>query len=248
VANSSLRSQLETYLAPGAPLVTLVHGTYFGGGRTAFFEDFRERGEEYFPIYGSDTDDIEANYVAFGGYHSEHVSFVRGDTVLCYPGTPLALGSREIGIRTVALATVNTATGEVGIERLPVPIGTYNIREEIEVLACYENNALQRLERELAERTDRRASLTVRVKGNTRMLVTEVSDRLAELREKFTDQYAQLELRNETTSYCNLIDTRPLARDFIARLALKEDIDEETRARALELGLLALDKVRGRAR
>ena len=166
VSNSTLRAQLDEYRHPDKPLVALVHGTYLGKGHMAFFQDVRERGEEYFPVYSSDLEDIGANYVALGHYHWQHASFVHKDMVICYPGTPVALTSKEVGIRTVVAATLDTDSGEVDIERLPVPVGIYNIREDIEVFACEEEKALTQLEQSLGERAEPRASMVVRIKGN----------------------------------------------------------------------------------
>lgn len=247
-SNSSLRAQIDDYRAPDKPLVAVAHGTYFGRGHAAFFEDVRERGEEYFPIYGSDVNDIGAGYVALGHYHSQHISFVHGDSVVCYPGTPIALSSKEVGIRTVVAVTIDTETGETDIERLPVPVGAYNIREDIEVFACAEEEGFSRLERALQERADARAALTVRLKGNIHMLERDMNDRLAGLRQKHSGRYGRLVVRNETVSYRSLIDERPLVREFMAKLAAVEDLDEEARARALELGLRAFDKVKGHMR
>ncbi len=248
VTNSSLRAQLDEYRAPGKPLIAMAHGTYFGRGQAAFFEDVRERGEEYFPIYSCDLEDIGADYVALGHYHSQHASFVHGEMVICYPGTPVALAGRETGIRTVVALTVDTETGEVDIERLPVPVGVCNIRENIQVFAAEEEEALTRLEQLLQDRQDGRVSLTVRLNGTIHMLERELNDRLAEFREEYADRFAKLIVRNETVSYRSLVDERPLVRDFMARLAAIEDLDEETRARALELGLRAFEKVKGHAR
>ena len=75
-----------------------------------------------------------------------------------------------------------------------------------------------------------------------------MNDRLGALREKFSRHYAKLVLRNETVSYRSLIDERPLVRDYMAHLAAMEGLDEETMARALELGLHAFDKVKGHPR
>ena len=248
VSNSSLRTQLEEYHPPGRPLVAMAHGTYFGRGNTEFAQDVRERGQEYFPIYSSDLEDIEADYAALGHYHAQHASFAHSDMVVCYPGTPLALTARETGIRTVVAVTMDSETGDVDIERLPVPVGVCNIRQTFEVFACEEEETLARLERFLEDREDARVSLTVRLKGNIHMLEREMNNRLAELREKYTSRFAKLVLRNETISYRSLIDARPLVRDFMARLAAIKDLDEETRARALELGFHAFEKVKGRLR
>jgi DNA repair exonuclease SbcCD nuclease subunit len=248
VSNSSLRAHLEEYRVPGKPLIALVHGTYFGRESESFFCDVRDRGEDYFPVYGSDLEDIDASYVAMGHYHAQHASFLHKGTVVCYPGTPIALTDKETGIRTVVAVTVDSVTGEVDIERLPVPLGIYNIRQDIEVFACAEEEALTLLEQSLTERADSRTSCTIRLRGNIHWLERDMNDRLAALRQKHTGRFAKLVLRNETVSYRSLIDERPLVRDFMARLAANEDLDEETRARALALGLRAFDKVKGHLR
>jgi DNA repair exonuclease SbcCD nuclease subunit len=248
VPNSSLRAQLEEYNVPEKPLVALIHGTYFGRESNAFFQDVRERGDDYFPIYGCDLDDIDANYVALGHCHARHASFVRNDIVVCYPGTPVALSSRETGIRTAVAVSVDALSGEVNIERLPVPVGVYNIREDMEVFACEEEEALNRLEQSLRERADSRASMSTRLRGNIHWLERDMNDRLAALRHKYTGKYAKLIMRNETVSYRSLIDERPLVRDFMARLSAIEGLDGETKARALALGLRGFDRVKGHLR
>jgi DNA repair exonuclease SbcCD nuclease subunit len=246
VHNSSLRSQLAEYDAPDGPVVAVAHGTYFSKGTSVYFADVRERGGDYFPIYSSDLEDIGACYVALGHYHVQHSSFVHKDTVVCYPGTPLALSSHETGIRTVVSATVDTESGEVDIERVPVPVGIYNLREEAEVFACSEEEALAGIRESLRERADARANMTVRLKGNIHLLERDMNDRLAGLRKEFAAGYARLTLRNETTSYRSLIDQKSLVREYMARLAAIDDLDDETKARALELGLHAFDRAKGR--
>jgi DNA repair exonuclease SbcCD nuclease subunit len=246
VHNSSLRSQLADYGAPEGPIVAVVHGTYFSKGTSVYFADVRERGEDYFPIYSSDLEDVGASYVALGHYHGQHSSFVYGESVVCYPGTPLALSSRETGIRTVVSVIVDTESGEVDIERIPVPVGIYNIREEHDVFACFEEDTLEDIKNSLRDRADNRANITVRLKGNIHLLERDMNDRLSALRKEFGGKYAKLTLRNETTSYRSLIDQRPLVREYMARLAAIDDLDDETKARALELGLHAFDRAKGR--
>jgi DNA repair exonuclease SbcCD nuclease subunit len=248
VQGSSLRAQLDEYQCPGRPLIALTHGTFFGQSTTSFFTDVRERAAQYFPVYGSDLEDIEANYVALGHYHSQHASFLHKNIVVCYPGTPIALTRKESGIRTVVAVTMRGDSGEVDIERLPVPVGVYNAREEIFVFACEEQESLASVEQLLRERADNRAALTVRLKGNIHMLERDINEHLAKLRDQYEGQYADLVLRNETVSFRHLIDERSLVRDFISRLAAREELDEETRARALELGLHAFDRAKGRLR
>lgn len=246
VHNSSLRSQLADYDAPEGPTVAIVHGTYFSKGTSVYFADVRERGDDYFPIYSSDLEDVGACYVALGHYHGEHSSFVSREAVVCYPGTPLALSGRETGIRTVVSAIVNTESREVDIERIPVPVGIYNIREEHEIFACFEEDTLEQMRNSLQHRADGRANMTVRLKGNIHLLERDMNDRLAALRKEFADKYARLTLRNETASYRSLIDQRPLVREYMARLAAMDNLDDETKARALELGLHAFDRAKGR--
>ncbi len=246
VHNSSLRSQLGDYGAPDGPVVAVAHGTYFSKGTSVYFADVRERGGDYFPIYSSDLEDVGACYVALGHYHAQHSSFVHKETVVCYPGTPLALSGRETGIRTVVSATIDTESGEVDIERVPVPVGVYNVREEHDMFACFEEDALAAIRNSLRDRADGRANMTLRLKGNIHLLERDMNDRLSALRKEFGDKYARLTLRNETTSYRSLIDQKPLVREFMARLAAMDDIDDETKARALELGLHAFDRAKGR--
>ena len=246
VHNSSLRSQLADYGAPEGPKIAVVHGTYFSKGTSVYFAEVRERGGDYFPIYSSDIEDLGACYAALGHYHGQHSSFVYGETVVCYPGTPIALSSRETGIRSVVSVIVDTESGEVDIERIPVPVGVYNVREEYEVFACFEEDTLANLKTFLQGRADSRANMTVRLKGNIHLLERDMNNRLSELRNEFGRKYARLTLRNETTSYRSLIDQRPLVREYMARLAAMDDLDDETKARALELGLHAFDKAKGR--
>jgi DNA repair exonuclease SbcCD nuclease subunit len=245
VPNSSLRAHLDEYRFPGSPLVAMVHGTFFGRGTASFSDDVRWRGYEYFPVYGSDLEDIEASYVALGHYHLQHASFIRNDIVVCYPGTPIALTASEIGIRTVVAVTINRESGEVSIERLPVPVGTYNVSEQVEVFACLEEDSLAKVQKLISERADPRTSMTVRLKGNIHLLERDMNERLAAFREAYASQYKRLTLRNETASYRSLIEERPLVRDFMARLAANEELDEETKARALELGLHGFEKAKG---
>jgi len=245
VSGSSLRAQLDDYTSPGKPLVALMHGTYFGKGSHSYFEDVRERAEDFYPIYGSDLEDIGSCYAALGHYHKQHSSFVHKDAAVCYPGTPMALNSGEIGIRTVVAVKINTEAGETDIERIPVPLGTYYTRKDIEIFACSEEKSLADLEEMMQERADKRAVLTIRLKGNIHLLERDMNERLAELRGKYSGLFAKLVLRNETISFRSLIDERPLVRDFMARLAAIEEMDEDTRARALELGLRAFDRAKG---
>ena len=93
-----------------------------------------------------------------------------------------------------------------------------------------------------------RAAIAITLKGNIHLLERDMNERLAALRTEYGGKYASLSLRNETSSYRSLIDMKPLVRDFMARLAAKEGLEEKTRARALELGLTAFDKAKGRMR
>lgn len=255
VPNSSLRSQLDGYRVPGdgeRPVVAVVHGTYFSRTNTSFFLDVHERGQEYFPIYSYDIEDIEACYVALGHYHAQHSSFVHKDSVLCYPGTPLALSGAEVGMRTVVAITVDAETGETDIERLPVPIGNYNVGAEIQVFPWYEEDALTELEQLLRGRADSRAAMAAQLRGCIRIPGSEMDEKLAQLERKFGEQYAQLHLLNETTSYRSLTGTMGslgesccggatplLVRDFVTRLAAIGELDRETKTKALEVGLRA---------
>jgi hypothetical protein len=156
------------------------------------------------------------------------------------------LTNKEIGIRTVVAITIDSGSSDVNIERLPVPVGTYNAREEILMLAGEEEETLDSLEALLRERSDTRAALVVRIRGDIQMLERDVNERLAGLRERYGSGYAHLVLRNETVSFRHLIEERSLVRKFIAGLKSMDDLDEETRARALELGLRAFDRAKGR--
>jgi DNA repair exonuclease SbcCD nuclease subunit len=78
-------------------------------------------GSQYCPISVNDIENLDADYVALGHFHSYRQ--VTSKPPALYPGSPESLGYDEIGQRYVA--AVNVGSAGVQIEKIPVGEKTY---------------------------------------------------------------------------------------------------------------------------
>jgi DNA repair exonuclease SbcCD nuclease subunit len=248
VTGLNLRTALENYEAPEPPAVAVVHGTFFGKDHYPFHKDVKRTEDKYFPIYESDIRDLKCAYIALGHFHSGFTPFNLGTQTVCYPGSPICLSEGELGPRYLARISLNTVSNSLTCEPVEIPVGEYNVVRTFALFAGGEERSFAELAAFAAAAKNPRARIVINLEGYIQIPESEISDRINSLKQKFEKEFASFSVRDKTVSYHHLIGEHPLVSRFVELLRRQENLTEDVRARALELGLKAFDKAKKRKR
>ena len=242
---SRLAEALAEYEPGENAAILIAHGTYFDEEFSYIPEEVKKRTEEYFPILPEDLAGQDFSYAALGHFHNSFRLIEKQGVKICYPGTPSAVTAADVGKRQLAMVSVPEDGSVCQVSALTVPVGRYNLTDTFWFTPGEEQKVISEMEEFLEKSKDTYASVNIELVGFSSTSDQELEASFENLREKFSQEFADFERQNRTISYKDLLEENPLVREFVARLQSEEG-PEEVRDKALELALKAFGEAWGR--
>ena len=218
--------------------ILIIHGTYFDDSTSFIREEIKRRGEDYYPVYFEDVKGDNFVYIAMGHIHSSVVIQNNSEGKVCYPGAPVSLGEVEVGPRKIAQVIIDTDTRDIKVTELPVDVGIFKLQKEFYVYPGKERmsmmNAVQYLHKNASQRTD----IKLELKGYIKVSSERLDKLINAIKSKYKNKVFNLDIKNNTENYEQLVNEHTLISEFISRLDSYETSDT-IKNRALEISLKA---------
>jgi DNA repair exonuclease SbcCD nuclease subunit len=231
---------LDKFSDTSSRSILIVHGTLYGSNLEKFYtpED-----TQYQPLFVSQLKD-KFSYVALGHFHRQFTKHQAGRTYFVYPGTPVALTKKEVGIRKIALVEI---TSEVTLLEKPLRKSPFWERLEC-FLIPFSEEIFKKLDKDIEKIATPEKLLEIKLHGFTHLSDRELQGRCQALKEKYQSCFRKIEFdQREVTGLLEMPPSQEsVVQKFISEVKKRQSklsppVFEET----LRLGLEAINKYLG---
>ena len=221
--------------------ILLIYGTLFDDSAQGVRKSIKESGENYFYFFPDNILDKKIAYVAMGHLHAGFTLLDCNGKKLCYPGSPISLSDSDVGLRKVAQVLIDTDSGKVNLLETVITIGLYKLRKEFAILPGNEEKVMLSVANYLKQSSDMRADVVVELKGFTRSDKEWMDKSVGKIIDGAKDRFHSIDIKDNTTSYKQLIEEHTLVQEFISRME-SISVNSDVKYRAVELGIRAFEK------
>jgi DNA repair exonuclease SbcCD nuclease subunit len=206
--------------------VLIAHGTLYD--RSFIFSMLEDQETKYMPIFPVDMENV-ARYAAMGHLHSGCIELRYERTRAVYPGSPVAIDSKCVGVRHFYVLDIDE--NDMAVEKHDVEIADYWLTKEFFVYPGIEKKVLDTIEDHLRALDDTRVMPGITVTGYIGENEKEFLDLLSGVQKSHADQFPDLRINAEIQSWDKLM-MNPLVQNFVART---EALDDELRLKVFEI-------------
>lgn len=206
--------------------VLIAHGTLYD--QSFIFSLLEDQETKYMPIFPIDLENV-ARYVAMGHLHTRCIEQQYDGTRAVYPGSPVAIDSKCVGVRHFYL--LNIDENRMEMEKHEVEIAEYWLTKEFFVYPGVEKTILDSIEDYLRNLDDSRVMPNIAVAGYIGEKEKEYLDLLSDIQQSHAGKFPDLRINAEIQSWDKLM-TNPLIQNFVART---EGLGDELRLKVFEI-------------
>jgi DNA repair exonuclease SbcCD nuclease subunit len=212
--------------APDNIDILIAHGTLYDP--SFIFPLLEDRETEYMPVFPIDLENT-ARYVAMGHLHTNCIELQYEGTRAVYPGSPIAIDSKCVGMRHFYLLDIDE--NDMKVEKHEVEIAAYWLTKEFFVYPGVEKTILDGIEDYLRNIGDTRVMPSVTVTGYVGENEKEYLDLLSGIQKRHANRFQDLRINTDIQSWGTLM-TNPLIQSFVARTG---GLGDELRLKVFEI-------------
>ncbi|OQX54294.1 MAG: hypothetical protein B5M54_05400 [Candidatus Aminicenantes bacterium 4484_214] len=225
--------KIKPLLLPDKVNILAFHGELLD----AFFQpaDFGDEGRErYLPVKLDDFQELNLDYILAGHFHTRFEIFnLTNGGYFVYPGSPISLSRKELGKRKACFISTGKPPQEVCLRT--------SFYEEIEVILDPTQNdfPLKIIDQALSSVAEN-ARIILKVRGffdGQAFGLTE--QRFQESLEQLKNKYPIIDIQPEYYDF-QRVAREDLFQEFKERLARRENLDESTKRKMMEVAIKAL--------
>jgi DNA repair exonuclease SbcCD nuclease subunit len=214
--------------------VLIAHGTLYD--QSFIFSLLEDQETKYMPMFPVDLENV-ARYVAMGHLHTRCIELQYEGTSAVYPGSPVAIDSKCVGVRHFYLLDIDE--NGMAIEKHDVEIAEYWLIKEFFVYPGIEKIILDGIEDYLRNLGDPRVMPSITVTGYIGEKEKKYLDTLSGIQQNHAGRFPDLRINTKVQSWDKLM-TNPLIQNFVART---EGLNDVLRLKVFEITFPIFSKV-----